>query len=140
MLIANLRMGLGKTAVDNVSAGGIAPAIDVGFGRLSPAIRRQVDRPVYARHPVTGAQIEGSVLPMWSEARALCERAAALFPFYCLVAVDVAFGKDAPIVVEMGASPDEMQVECGGGVYPLLRELIEKGKLVDPAVWSGGRW
>jgi hypothetical protein len=126
MFCANLRMGVGKTAVDNVAAGGIAPAIDLDTGRLSSAIQRRADRPVHVVHPVTGAQIEGAVLPMWSEARAFCERAAALFPYYCLISVDIAIGREGPIVVELGSSPDEMQVEWGSGVYPLLRELIRK--------------
>jgi hypothetical protein len=120
-------MGVGKTAVDNVAAGGFAPRIDIDTGRLSSGIQRHVDRPTYATHPVTGTQIEGVVLPMWSEARALCERAAGFFPYYCLVSVDLAFGKNGPIVVELGSSPDDMQAEVGSGVYPILRELIRKG-------------
>jgi hypothetical protein len=131
MAFANLRMGLGKTSVDNLSAGGIAPAIDIDSGRLSSAIRRRVDRPVYAQHPVTGAQIEGTTLPMWPEVMALCQRTAELFPFYRLLAVDVAFGKDGPLIIELGTSPDEMQVECGRGVYPLLRQLIKQRKLEE---------
>ena len=131
MTQADLRMGLNKIAVDNVSAGGIAPAIDMDSGRLSSAIRRHVDRPIYAQHPVTGAQIEGVVLPMWPEVMALCQRTAALFPYYRLLAVDVAFGKDGPLIIELGGSPDEMQVECGFGAYPLLRQLIKQRKLEE---------
>ena len=132
MHCANLRMGLGKTAVDNIAAGGIAPAIDLDTGRLSAAIQRRVDRPVHVAHPVTGERMEGSILAMWPEARELCQRAAGLFPYYCLVSVDVAFGTQGPIVVELGSSPDEMQVEWGSGVYPVLRELIQKGCIEDP--------
>lgn len=132
MFCANLRMGIGKTAVDNIAAGGFAPAIDIDTGRLSSGIQRHVDRPTYAAHPVTGARIEGVILPMWSEAKTLCERAAGLFPYYCLASVDVAFGKDGPVVIELGSSPDEMQAEVERGAYPLLRELIRKGGVGTP--------
>jgi len=138
MYCANLRMGLGKTAVDNISAGGIAPAIDITTGRLSSAIQRRVDRPIHVEHPISSARIEGSVLPMWQEAKALCQRAAALFPYYSLVSADIAFGKQGPLVVELGSSPDEMQVEWGSGVYPVLRELIQKGCVEDPGPRASG--
>ena len=131
MPFANLRMGIGKTAVDNISRGGMAPGIDIGSGRLSSAVRRRVDRPVYTQHPFTGEQIEGTVLPMWSEVKALCKRTAELCPYYRLLAFDVAFGKDGPLIIELGGSPDEMQAECGIGAYPLLRELIKQRKLEE---------
>jgi hypothetical protein len=131
MRTADLRMGIGKTAVDNISRGGMAPDIDIGSGRLAPGILRNVDRPICTRHPVTGAQIEGVVIPMWSEAKALCQRVAGLFPHYRLLAVDVAFGKDGPVIIELGGSPDEMQAETGTGAYPLLRELIKQRKLEE---------
>jgi len=131
MTLADLRMGIGKIAVDNISVGGIAPAIDLESGRLSSAIRRHVDRSLYAQHPVTGAQIEGTILPMWPEVKALCQRTAEIFPYYRLLAVDVAFGKDGPLIVEIGTSPDEMQGECEIGAYPLLRQLIKQRKLEE---------
>jgi hypothetical protein len=114
--------------VDNISRGGIAPEIDVETGRLAVAIFRHVDRPTYTRHPVTGVQIEGVIIPMWSEARALCRRVAELFPEYRLLAVDVAFAKDGPLIIELGGSPDEMQAETATGAYPLLRKLIKQRK------------
>ena len=131
MIFADLRMGLGKTSVDNISRGGIAPKIDIESGRLSYAIRRTVDRPIYTRHPVTGEQIDGFVLPVWPEAKALCLRTAKLFPRHRLLAADVAFGKDGPLIVELGASPDEMQAECETGVLPLLRQLVKQRKLEE---------
>jgi hypothetical protein len=138
MYCANLRMGIGKKAVDNIAAGGFAAAIDIDTGRLSSGIQRHVNRPAHATHPVTGAQIEGVVLPMWSEARTLCERAAGLFAYYGLVSVDLAFGKDGPLIIELGSSPDEMQAEVGRGAYPLLRELIQKGTAGDPGASTHG--
>ena len=131
MCCANLRMGIGKTAVDNIAAGGFAPAIDIDTGRLSSGIQRRVDRPVHVVHPVTGERIEGTILPMWPEAKALCERTVALFPYYCLASVDLAFGREGPLIIELGSSPDEMQAEWGRGAYPLLRELIRKGCVVN---------
>jgi hypothetical protein len=131
MRVADLRMGIGKTAVDNVSRGGVAPKIDIATGRLSAGILRRVDRPVYAKHPVTGEQIEGVIVPMWPEVKALCKRTAALFPSYRLLSVDVAFGLDGPLVVELGGSPDEMQAETGEGAYALLCELVRRRKVEE---------
>ncbi len=129
MTFAILRMGVGETATDNLSTGGIGPAIDIDSGRLASATRRDVDRSVYAQHPVTGAQIDGTTVPMWTEVKALCQRTAELFPYYRLFTADVAFGKDGPLVIEIGTTPDEMQGECESGVYPLLRQLVEQRKL-----------
>lgn len=131
MEIATFRMGRGETALDNISAGGIGAAIDVDTGRLSAATERTVERRVHTRHPVTGTQIEGAVLPAWPDVTSLCRRTAGLFDYYRLLAVDVAFGKDGPVVIELGTTPDEMQAEVDRGVYPLLLRLRRSAKLVQ---------
>ncbi len=129
MALAVFRMGIGRSPVDNIAAGGIGCAVDVDTGRLSSAIQRDAGRPIHSRHPVSGAQIEGFVLPMWPEAKALCRRAAKLLPQYLLLSVDVAFGKDGPLVVELGMTPSGVQIESERGQYPLLRRLLKQRKL-----------
>jgi len=128
MEVAVLRLGVRRSAVDNIKAGGIAARIDVESGRLSAAIGRHGGRTVHARHPATGAPIEGTVLPGWPDVLALCKRAADLFPYYILLAVDVAFGKDGLLVVELGTTPDSMQIECDEGVHSLLHPLLKRAK------------
>jgi hypothetical protein len=129
MAMAVLRIGVGEIAVDNLSQGAIGAAVDLDTGRLAAARQRTVQRPVYPRHPVTSAQIEGTVLPEWSEAKALCKRTADLFPYYLLLSVDVAFTHDGPLVVELGTTPDEMQGEWGSGAYPVLLPLKQRGRV-----------
>jgi hypothetical protein len=129
MVLAVFRMGVGRSSVDNIAAGGIGCAVDVATGRLASAIKREASRPVYSSHPVSGARIEGFVLPMWPEAKALCRRTAKLLPQYLLLGVDVAFGRDGPLVVELGMTPSDVQVENERGQYPLLRRLLKRRKL-----------
>jgi hypothetical protein len=128
MNVAVLRLGVRRSAVDNIKAGGIAARIDVESGRLYTAIGRHGGRTVHARHPGTDAPIEGTVLPGWSDVLALCKRTADLFPYYILLTVDVAFGKDGPLIVELGTTPDSMQIECDEGVHSLLHRLLKRAK------------
>lgn len=128
MHVAVLRLGVRKSAVDNIKAGGVAARIDVESGRLHAAIGRHGGRTVHARHPATGAQIEGTVLPGWPDVLALCRRTADLFPYYILLTVDVAFGKDGPLIVELGTTPDSMQTECDEGVHSILHSLLKRAK------------
>lgn len=126
MELAVFRMGVGKTATDNMSAGGIGAKVDVESGSLSSGTKRTtIERTAYAQHPHTGVQIDGTILPMWPEVKSLCQRTAELFGFYRLLAVDVAFGKDGPVIIELGTTPDDMQGEIDCGVYPLLRQLLK---------------
>lgn len=125
MYDAVLRMGIGQTAVDNFSQGGLAAPIDTETGVLRDAVEKTIDRRVHCSHPVTGVRFSGERLPMWGNAVDLCRRAASLFP-YELVAVDVAFGVDQPVVIELGATPDDHQILAGRGFGPMLRHLLAR--------------
>ncbi|WP_143423158.1 sugar-transfer associated ATP-grasp domain-containing protein [Halegenticoccus soli] len=69
--IATQRIGSSHSApLDNWSQGGVMSEIDVETGELGPA----TTKPAYgtdwhARHPETGAQIEGVRIPGWEEIR-----------------------------------------------------------------------
>jgi hypothetical protein len=123
---ALLRIGLGDTSVDNLSAGNMAASIDLASGRLSAACRQQPLRSPFDRHPVTGVQIEGKTLPDWPDAVALCTRTAELFPYFGLLATDVAFTRHGPVIMELGATPDDSQTFFDRGVGPLLEELVAR--------------
>lgn len=131
MAYAVLRIGDGTSSVDNLSRGGIGAPVEIDTGRLSSGSMRTVLRRSFSKHPTSGAQIDGTVLPWWPQVKALCRRTAALFPFYRLVSVDIAFGREGPLVVELGTTPDEMQGECEAGVYPLLRHLAKQRRLEE---------
>ena len=134
MFDALLRMGVNQSCVDNTSAGGITARIDRASGKLEAAVDRKPDRTVYSHHPTTGAQIEGTVLPMWEEAQRLCERACRAFPYFRFLALDVAFGWDGPLVIEVECEPGAgHQAVFGHGVKGLLASLAQRG----PLGWRG---
>jgi hypothetical protein len=127
MYDAVLRIGRGETSVDNISAGGMVSPIDIESGTLGDAVARTIEREVTQTHPVTGVRFGGERLPMWDEAVTWCRRAAQRFP-YQLVAVDVAFATDTPMIIELGATPDDHQVFAGRGFGPMLEHLLARTK------------
>jgi hypothetical protein len=96
------------STVDNFHAGGIAAAVDIVTGRLGPAtdLGRSPDSGWFTTHPVTGAAIEGRLLPFWHEARDLVERAHAHFDDFAVIGWDIAILEDGPAIVEANGAPD----------------------------------
>ena len=88
--------------VDNFHRGGGVARIDVATGTLGPASDSWCNRPCvwHAAHPVTGARIEGRVLPLWQETVDLVRRAHQLFPDRIMLGFDVAITGRGPVVIE----------------------------------------
>lgn len=120
---AVFRMGVGQSTTDNVQSGGLTAPVDIETGRLGPALDETVERPIYEVHPTTGTPIAGSVVPDWSEIAPVCARVGMALPFLKLVGLDLAFGVDGPVVLEIEAWPDEDQIGFDRGVRSLLRQL-----------------
>jgi hypothetical protein len=125
MYDAVLRMGRGETSVDNISAGGMVSPIDIESGTLGDAVAKTLERDVTPIHPATGVRFSGERLPMWDEAVAWCLRTAERFPFE-LIAVDVAFATDTPMIIEVGNTPDDHQIFAGRGFGPMLEHLLAR--------------
>jgi putative polysaccharide biosynthesis protein len=106
---ALFRMAVGDNRqVDNFHAGGIAAPIDVATGKLGAATDWGL-RPRHgwkSQHPDTGGQIEGRILPLWAETRALAERAHAAFDDRHIIGWDMAILEDGPAIVEANGGPD----------------------------------
>jgi hypothetical protein len=106
---ALFRMAVGDNRlVDNFHAGGIAAPINVATGTLGAATDWGL-RPRHGwktHHPDTGGQIEGRVLPLWAETRALAERAHAAFDDRHIIGWDMAILSDGPAIVEANGGPD----------------------------------
>lgn len=129
------RIGTAETMpTDNFSGGGIAARIDLATGMLGAGSRH----PVKARgnqlrgimrHPVTGAEIEGAVVPHWDRLREVVLRAASSLPTNRYIGWDVIVDEGGtPIVLEGNARPglDVNQVERGLLSDPKVRRFYEQ--------------
>lgn len=106
---ALFRMAVGDNRqVDNFHAGGIAAPIDIASGKLGAATDWGL-RPRHgwkSHHPDTGGMIEGRLLPLWAETRALAERAHDAFADRHIIGWDMAILEDGPAIVEANGGPD----------------------------------
>ena len=107
---------------DNFARGGLAAAIDIETGRMSAARARRDVRERIARHPETGAPIEGVVLPGWPALTAEILRIASRFPGDCFVGWDVFRDSAGRNVV----------IEANGGTASVQIMQLERGLLHDP--------
>ena len=101
-----IRMPAGEGIVDNFAQGGLAAPIDLASGTVcGPAIRKDAARGTVTldRHPDTGAQFEGHVIPFWQSALDLAVRAHGAFPSMIFVGWDVPILHDGPILLEGNA-------------------------------------
>jgi len=96
------------SAVDNFHAGGIASAIDIESGRLGPATDLGLSPRSgwFETHPVTGAKIDGRILPGWQQARDLAIRAHGHFSDLAVIGWDIAILPDGPCIIEANGAPD----------------------------------
>lgn len=105
------RFGLGESAVDNWSSGGIAAGVDPETGRLSTAVGYPEDSttPTYDVHPETGARIADRRVPGWERVRdGVLEMAEYVAPLTPYVGWDVVVtSHDGEFVVlETNSNPD----------------------------------
>ena len=109
IIAAVFRMAVGdNVTVDNVHAGGLGVAIDMTEGRLMQGTDMGVSARLgwIDRHPDTGGQITGRVLPMWSDVCDLVRKAHFAFRDWVVVGWDVAIMADRPRLVEGNNGPD----------------------------------
>jgi hypothetical protein len=120
---AVFRMAIGSNrTVDNVHAGGIIAAIDLGTGRLGRASNLGTDARLgwLDAHPDTGQQITGEQLPMWNEVKDLAVRGHRAFNDRAIIGWDIGITPDGPILVEGNYGPDVDMMQRPTGV-PLGR-------------------
>jgi hypothetical protein len=98
----------GNTVVDNFHAGGIAAKVDLHSGMLGPATDLGVHAAIgwCERHPDTGAQIHGRILPLWPQVLEVVQRAHAAFSDRVVIGWDVAVTPEGPQLIEGNGSPD----------------------------------
>jgi hypothetical protein len=116
------RIGRVGAMVDNVSAGGIFAAVDIVTGRLALAREHSAAHRTFPKHPDSGVQIEGVVLPMFDAARALAERALMGFPNMNFAGLDVAVAPHGPVIIELNIVPDRIgEINIGVPMRDMLR-------------------
>ena len=109
LVAAVFRMSIGANrTVDNIHAGGLACRVSLDEGALGLASNLGTDARLgwCSRNPTTGAQIEGTRLPYWDEARALAVAAHGAFDDRLLIGWDIGILDDGPIVLEGNRGPD----------------------------------
>lgn len=113
--------------VDNVSYGGMTCAIDLETGELSHAIAKlgEMDHRMkpFAKHPDTGAQIAGRVIPNWNELKQDIIALTGRVPYLNFVAWDVLLTEDGYCIIEGNAS-------SGCGIFQMERG-VRNGLLGD---------
>ncbi len=132
-LMAELRIGLNVHVADNVSLGNMAAPINIGTGRLGPALlRRNGSYAEFEVHPDNGEPIVGTEVPDWGMALGIVRNAARNFPFNALLGWDVGFTAKGPLVIEANDmwDPQTQRTNRQGLLAgPLFDYLQERGLL-----------
>lgn len=99
ILSSNLRMGVDKSRIDNVTSGGISCGIDEN-GRLKKYATAYYTGERFEQHP-QGLIFEGFEVPSYNEAIELVKKAASIIPHFRLVSWDIAIDeKGEPLLIE----------------------------------------
>jgi hypothetical protein len=109
-----------SSIIDNFHAGGLAASVDPASGRLGAATDMGT-RPSSAwhdRHPITGGQIEGRILPSWPAVVRLAETAHSLLADRVVLGWDIAMLPDGPCIIEANSFPD-LNILQRAGLEPL---------------------
>lgn len=121
-----LRMGIGRSRIDNATRGGVVCGIRDGAFR---EIAYDVKMRRYETHPTSGAGFRGRNIPSWPEVESLVIRCHGRVQEADLVSWDVAVREDGiPQIIEANVRSQEIggpQV-CNGPVFePFLEYLLQ---------------
>lgn len=127
-----VRMGNGKNAVDNISAGGLYALLN-DDGTLSPKAFCDKKSAYYEAHPASGVRFGSFSVPYFAQAKALCLTAAALEQKVGYVGWDVAVTKDGPVLIEGNHLPGYDMCQNHGlngsrtGILPKFEAIVGTG-------------
>ncbi len=117
-----LRIGGGKTFIDNYSSGGLVVSLDLKTGR-SIDLAEDMYRNRYERHPATGVVLKGFQVPLWDKVIDLVKRAAIHYELN-YVAWDIAVRETDCVLVECNAFGQIAVIQIAGGTPK--REICER--------------
>ncbi len=124
-----MRIGNGKTCVDNICSGGMYVRVGDDGVVHKPAFCEATGE-YYEAHPVTGTRFCGFEVPMFNEAVEICKKAALKYPQVGYVGWDVAITPEKPVIVEGNTLPGYDMVQNSGhidnkiGILPKFREVL----------------
>ncbi len=135
ILYAILRVGFGKTKVDNISSGGMYAPIDLESGEVYADAFCDKTGSYYEKHPMTDTKFVGFKIPKFDEIKQLVAKASKVIPDVKYVGWDVAVSDKGPVLVEGNTLPsyDMCQNyhhlrEQKTGILPRFKEIIEKNE------------
>ncbi|MCB1379027.1 MAG: hypothetical protein KDK89_11755 [Alphaproteobacteria bacterium] len=107
-----------------------ASPIDLGSGRLGLFTGDNMATSClrYERHPLTGAEIAGRMVPMWGAIKALAVQAHATFRHRTVVGWDIALTADGPVLLEGNGNLDVMFLQR---VHDLPAGRTQFGVMLD---------
>jgi hypothetical protein len=144
VIMAASKIPTGTAATDHMRLGGVAAPIDLDTGRLGPGIRKSTETFIApcARHPDTGALIEGFQIPLWDSAKQLAVRAHEALDRIVCVGWDVAILEDGPVIIEGNDNPGHTSSQWPTGValgetevVPTVLAHLERA--FENATWRG---
>lgn len=98
----SVRVGSGKSIVDNFTEGGMVAGVDLETGTIvTPGVT--VDGIVCEEHPETGVKFRGFKIPYFKEAIELVEEATKTIAGY--IGWDVAISENGPMLIEANVMP-----------------------------------
>ncbi len=111
-----LRMGVGKSNVDNAGSGGIYANVDEQYGIVNSKAINNIGE-TYTMHPNTQTVIPGFKIPEWNEAIKVVKNVACEIPGATMIAWDLSYSKKGWVIVEGNdvGGPDVLQgpLQCG---------------------------
>ncbi|MTI96699.1 MAG: hypothetical protein FH749_14705 [Firmicutes bacterium] len=126
ILFAVARFGRRKQQVDSMSTGAVSVHIDVETGALGQGVMYPQFGGWCERHPDSGLEFAGTVIPQWTELLDVVRRAARSLPWCPAIGWDVAVTTEGPVLVEGNGQWNVMtgQAFTGGLLTGTLRQEL----------------
>lgn len=99
-----LRIGGGKSVVDNFHSGGMVAAVDVETGMIVTD-GADMEGNVFVTHPTTGCRIKGFEIPFFKEAMEMVLEACESKSVEGYIGWDVAISETGPTLIEVNVRP-----------------------------------
>ncbi|HOP65770.1 MAG TPA: sugar-transfer associated ATP-grasp domain-containing protein [Bacilli bacterium] len=127
VIFATLRVGNGKSHVDNFHQGGMASLVNIETGIItSDAVDKNLTK--YKYHPLSKKAFKGYKIPYFKETKELVLKAAKVVPEIKVVGWDIAITPNGPTIVEGNrrAGFDIIQVVSGTGRKDIIKEILKE--------------